>query len=60
MRETTLTLITAYGLYWVADALHPSAIIAVIVLGLLLGNYGRRIGMSERTRSHVDTFWRAP
>ncbi|MEO6891466.1 MAG: cation:proton antiporter [Ktedonobacteraceae bacterium] len=23
-----------------------------------MGNYGRRIGMSERTRSHVDTFWR--
>ncbi|MBA2284773.1 MAG: sodium:proton antiporter [Ktedonobacteraceae bacterium] len=58
VRETTLTLIAAYGLYWVADALHLSAIIAVIVLGLLLGNYGRRIGMSERTRSHVDTFWR--
>ncbi len=58
VRETTLTLIAAYGLYWVADRLHLSAIIAVIVLGLLLGTYGRRIGMSERTRRDVDTFWR--
>lgn len=39
VRETTLTLIAAYGLYWVADLLHLSASIAVIVLGLLLGTY---------------------
>lgn len=58
VRETTLTLIAAYGLYWIADACHLSAIIAVIVLGLLLGNYGRRVGMSTRTSSDVDTFWR--
>lgn len=58
VRETTLTLIAAYGLYWVADACHLSAIIAVIALGLLLGNYGRRVGMSTRTSNEVDTFWR--
>jgi CPA1 family monovalent cation:H+ antiporter len=56
--ETTITLVSAYGLYWVADALHLSAIIAVIVAALVLGNYGRATGMSERTRSDVDTFWR--
>jgi CPA1 family monovalent cation:H+ antiporter len=56
--ETTVTLISAYGIYWVADVLHLSAIIAVITSALVLGNYGRRIGMSERTRSDVDTFWR--
>jgi CPA1 family monovalent cation:H+ antiporter len=56
--ETTITLITAYGIYWLADTLHLSAIMAVIVSALILGNYGRRIGMSERTRSDVDTFWR--
>jgi CPA1 family monovalent cation:H+ antiporter len=55
--ETTITVLCAYGIYWVADALHLSAIIAVIVAALILGNYGRRIGMSERTRSDVDTFW---
>lgn len=56
--ETTITLLSAYGIYWAADALHLSAIIAVIVAALVLGNYGRAIGMSERTRSDVDTFWR--
>lgn len=56
--ETTITLLSAYGIYWAADALHLSAIIAVIVAALVLGNYGRTIGMSERTQSDVDTFWR--
>ena len=56
--ETTITLLSAYGIYWVADMLRLSAIIAVIVTALILGNYGRAIGMSERTRSDADTFWR--
>ncbi len=55
--ETTMTIITAYGVYLLADQLHLSAIIAVIVAALVLGNYGRAIGMSERTQSAVDNFW---
>jgi CPA1 family monovalent cation:H+ antiporter len=53
--ETTITLLSAYGIYWAANELHLSAIVAVIVTALILGNYGRAIGMSERTRSDVDT-----
>ncbi|HAH01303.1 MAG TPA: sodium:proton antiporter, partial [Ktedonobacter sp.] len=49
--ETTITLLSAYGIYWVANAVHLSAIIAVIVTALILGNYGQAIGMSARTRS---------
>jgi monovalent cation:H+ antiporter, CPA1 family len=56
--ETTITLLSAYGIYWVAYAAHLSAIIAVIVTALILGNYGRTVGMSEHTRSDADTFWR--
>ena len=55
--ETTITLVTAYGIYLLADALHTSGILAVILAALLLGSYGRRIGMSEHTREAVDTFW---
>ncbi len=55
--ETTITIVTAYGVYLLADALHTSGIIAVILASLLLGSYGRRIGMSERTREAVDDFW---
>ncbi|WP_069804892.1 cation:proton antiporter [Thermogemmatispora onikobensis] len=57
LSEIGLTILAAYGLYLLADRLHLSAIITVIVVGLLLGNYGRRIGMSATTRAAVDTFW---
>lgn len=54
---TTMTLLAAYGLYWLADVVHVSALVAVIVAGLILGSYGRRTALSERTRSDIETFW---
>jgi CPA1 family monovalent cation:H+ antiporter len=51
------TLALAMGTYAIAEALHLSAPIAVVVAGLLIGNHGRRLAMSERTRQHLDTFW---
>jgi CPA1 family monovalent cation:H+ antiporter len=55
--EVLLTLALAMGLYALADALHLSAPIAVVVAGLLVGNQGRAFAMTEKTREHVDTFW---
>jgi CPA1 family monovalent cation:H+ antiporter len=55
--ETTITIVTAYGVYLVADFLHTSGILAVILAGLIIGSYGRSIGMSEHTREAVDDFW---
>ena len=55
--EVLLTLALAMGLYALADALHLSAPIAVVVAGLLVGNQGREFAMTEKTREHVDTFW---
>ncbi|TMC23308.1 MAG: hypothetical protein E6J34_03390 [Chloroflexi bacterium] len=55
--ETTITIIVAYGVYLLADTLHLSAIMAVIVAGLVVGNYGRSVGMSEQTLAAVDSFW---
>jgi CPA1 family monovalent cation:H+ antiporter len=55
--ETTITVVTAYGVYLVADFLHTSGILAVILAGLIVGSYGRRIGMSEGTQEAVDNFW---
>ena len=55
--ETTITIVTAYGVYLVADSLHTSGILAVILAGLIVGSYGRSSGMSERTREAVDDFW---
>ncbi len=55
--ELTVSLVTAYGAYLIADGLHESGIIATVVAGLTLGNYGRRIGMSEKTQEALDTVW---
>ncbi|HEU5228913.1 MAG TPA: sodium:proton antiporter, partial [Ktedonobacteraceae bacterium] len=55
--ETTITIVSAYGIYLLADALHMSGILAVIMAGLILGSYGQRMGMSTRTREFVDDFW---
>ena len=55
--ETTLSLALAYGTYVVADAFHESGIIATVTAGIVLGNLGRRIGMSETTRQAIDTVW---
>ncbi len=55
--EITLTTIVAYGSYLVAEQLHSSAVIAVVVAGVVVGNYGSRTGMSATTRLAVNSFW---
>ncbi len=55
--EITLTTIAAYGAYLMADSLHVSGVIAVLVAGLVLGNYGRQKGMSVSTQIAVNAFW---
>jgi CPA1 family monovalent cation:H+ antiporter len=32
-------------------------VIAVVVAGLIMGNYGSRLAMSKRTRETIHTFW---
>lgn len=55
--EITLTTITAYGSFLAAESLHVSPVIAVLLAGLVLGNYGRRTGMSPTTQVAVNSFW---
>ncbi len=42
--EILATLVVAYGAYLVADILHFSGIVAVVVSGLVVARYGARIG----------------
>jgi len=55
--EITLSLVTAYGAYLVADRLHGSGVIAVVMAGLLIGNYGTRLAMSSSSRLALLDFW---
>jgi CPA1 family monovalent cation:H+ antiporter len=55
--EVLLTLALVTGGYSLAAALHLSGPIAIVVAGLLIGNHGRRLAMSDTTREHLDNFW---
>jgi CPA1 family monovalent cation:H+ antiporter len=55
--EILLTLALVMGGYAFATAIHVSGPIAMVVAGLLIGNHGRILAMSESTRDHLDTFW---
>ena len=55
--EISLSVVLAYGTYLAADALHQSGVIATAVAGIVLGNYGRRRGLSEKTEEALDTVW---
>jgi len=55
--EVLLTLATAAATYAAAEAIHVSAPIAVVVVGLVIGHHGRIHAMSARTRARLDEFW---
>lgn len=55
--EILVTLAIVTGGYAFANALHLSGPLAMVVAGLLLGNRGRRLAMSEMTRKRLDGFW---
>lgn len=55
--EILITLALVTGGYAVAGAIHVSGPIAMVVCGLLIGNHGRTLAMSDKTREHLDTFW---
>ena len=55
--EISLSVVVAYGTYLAADALHQSGVIATAVAGIVLGNYGRRRGLSPKTEEALDTVW---
>ena len=55
--EVIITLALVTVTYEVAHMLHTSGPIAVVVSGLLIGNHGTRLAMSETTRAHLTNFW---
>ncbi|MEM6883682.1 MAG: sodium:proton antiporter [Verrucomicrobiota bacterium] len=55
--EVLITLALVLGGISICHALHASAPLAMVVAGLLIGNQGRSLAMSDSTREHLDTFW---
>ncbi|MBL0188626.1 MAG: Na+/H+ antiporter [Candidatus Obscuribacter sp.] len=55
--EITLTALVAYGSFLVGEQLHVSPVIAVLMAGIVIGNYGSYSHMSASTRIAVNSFW---
>lgn len=55
--EVLITLALVAGGYALSSTLHVAGPLAVVVTGLFIGNRGRRLGMTEKTREHLDSFW---
>lgn len=55
--EILITLALATGGYSLAERLHVSAPLAVVISGLVVGNQGAAHAMSETTRQHLFSFW---
>ncbi len=55
--EIMMTLALVVGGYELALNLHISAPLAMVTAGLLIGNHGRRLAMSDTTRKNLDAFW---
>ncbi len=55
--ETAITAALAWGAFVLAESIHASGVIAVVVSALILGNYGKTLSMSEETRTTLTGFW---
>jgi CPA1 family monovalent cation:H+ antiporter len=55
--EALITLALVMGGYALADRIHISGPIVMVVAGLLIGNHGRAFAMSDHTRERLDDFW---
>ncbi|MGY2131977.1 cation:proton antiporter [Hymenobacter sp. HD11105] len=55
--EVLITLALVTGGTALATALHTSGPLAIVVAGLIVGQQGRSLGMSDTTREYVDKFW---
>jgi len=52
-----ITVVLTFGTPLLAEHFHLSGIIALVVSGLIIGNYGRHYSMNEKDRGTVETFW---
>lgn len=55
--EILISVALVMGVTVVAFRLHASAPLGCVVAGLFIGNQGRRLAMSERTRDALDLVW---
>ncbi|MGV3529032.1 MAG: cation:proton antiporter [Flavisolibacter sp.] len=52
-----LTISVVMGGYLIARAVHISGPLTMVAAGLLIGNYGKKVAMSEVTKDYLTKFW---
>ena len=55
--EVLVTLAIVMGGYMLADMIHVSGPLAMVVAGIITGNKSRHESMSDKTRNYIDNFW---
>ncbi len=55
--EVMITLIMVFGLFAMAENMGASGVFAVVMAGLILGNYGTRFAMTPSARHTLLSFW---
>tara|TARA_R110002126_G_scaffold26496_1_gene89459 strand:+ start:38 stop:1267 length:1230 start_codon:yes stop_codon:yes gene_type:complete len=55
--EVLITLAVVMGGYTLAHYTHVSGPLAMVAAGLITGNQGKSLGMSDVTAEYVDKFW---
>lgn len=55
--EIAFSMLLFFGSFFIAEQFHVSGVIAVVTAGLIFGNYGAKIGMSETTKVNINSFW---
>ena len=55
--EVMITLIMVFGLFAMAENMGASGVFAVVMAGLILGNYGTRFAMAPSARHTLLSFW---
>ncbi|KIO54100.1 cation:proton antiporter [Flavobacterium hibernum] len=52
-----ITLSIVMGGFLIAQSLHVSSPLAMVVAGLIIGNYGKKVAMSDETKDYLEKFW---
>ena len=52
-----ITLAIVMGGFLIASELHFSSPLAMVIAGLIIGNYGKKHSMNETTRDYLGKFW---
>jgi CPA1 family monovalent cation:H+ antiporter len=55
--EVLISLAVVMGGYTLADHLHVSAPLAIIVAGIIIGTKGRAVALSPTSRDYLGKFW---